>query len=344
MTVAITRNFAARPRAQPELLTPPVLEHPASATGRPKPDYGSDMTRPRRSLRSALIRPVIGVIGKKKRSQSPEATLRNAAELALRPHPFAPSPRTMKGVDVAARRINGWPVYTITPRTPVRQHALFAHGGSFVHEISPWHWRMVASLAARTGTEFTVPIYPLIPFGTAREVVDGFTDLATAIVERAGAAKTVLIGDSAGGTIALATAMQLRDRGIPAPRDLVLISPAVDLTFSDPLIERIAPKDPWLAVPGLKALAEKWRGELPLTNPAVSPINGSLAGIGRITLFTGTHDILHADAAALARAAAASGHPLDLHLAPNMLHNYPVLPIPEGAAARRVIEGVLLRN
>ena len=295
----------------------------------------------RRSIRSVLVRPAIRVIGKKGRSQSAEATMRNAADLALRPEPFAPAARLVRKVDVTARRVNGWPVYTIRPKTETNQHAVFSHGGSFVHEISPWHWKMIARLANNTGTEFTVPIYPLIPFGTAAEVVGGVAELTAEIVARVGAEKTVLIGDSAGGTISLAAAMKLRDRGIQAPRDVILISPAVDLSFSDPLIDRIAPKDPWLAAPGLRALADKWRGDLPLTDPSVSPVHGSLAGIGRITLFSGTHDILNSDAAALVRKAAAERHPLDFHQAPNMLHNYPVLPIPEGEAALRVIERVL---
>jgi acetyl esterase/lipase len=73
----------------------------------------------------------------------------------------------------------------------------------------------------------------------------------------------------------------------------------------------------------------------------VSPLFGDLTGIGRITLFSGTHDITNADAHALARRARAAQHPFDLHERPNLLHVYPLLPIPEGAEARRLIARIV---
>jgi acetyl esterase/lipase len=284
-------------------------------------------------------------MGGKREFSSAEATLRTALEHQLRPESFAPPKSIDRAVRLSVRYVGGWPVYTVTPRrVPVRRRALYVHGGAWVHEISPFHWWLVAGLAAKTGTEFTVPIYPLAPRGTAAEVVPGVADLASRLIEEAGASRVVLLGDSAGGTIALAAAMLLRDRGVPAPRDLVLIAPVIDMTFTDPLIYRIEPRDPWLDVPGPRAVAEWWRGELPIEHPFVSPVNAPLAGIGRITLFSGTRDITHADAITLARKARAEGHPLDFHQRADMLHVYPLLPIPEGAEARRAIRAVLDRD
>ncbi|WP_108251626.1 alpha/beta hydrolase fold domain-containing protein [Planctomonas deserti] len=300
------------------------------------------MTRTTRSVRSTLIRPAITLLGYQREFRSGERTLGGAMDRVVRPEPFAPPRFLDRSVRISARRVQGWPVYTVTPKAGrTHRRAVYAHGGAWVHEISFWHWRLVAELARATGTEFVVPIYPLVPLGTAGSVVPVFADLAEELVDEVGGEYVALLGDSAGGTIALATAMLLRDRGVPAPRDVVLIAPALDLSFTDPLIPRIQPTDPWLAVPGGRAAAERWRGELPLSDPLVSPIHGSLDGLGRITLFSGTHDILNADALALDRKARERRHPLDFHQVPNMLHVYPLLPIPEGAAARRAIAAVL---
>jgi acetyl esterase/lipase len=289
--------------------------------------------------------PAIRIRGGKREFSSAERTMRLAEEHLVRPESFAPPRSLDRNVRIAVRHIGGWPVYTVTPRTgPVRRSALYAHGGAWVHEISSFHWRLVAGLASRTGTEFTVPIYPLAPRGTAAEVVPAFADLAAGLVASAGASRVVLLGDSAGGTIALATAMLLRDRGVPAPRDIVLIAPVIDLTFTDPLIYRIEPSDPWLDVPGPRAAAEWWRGDLPIEHPLVSPVNAPLAGLGRIALFSGTRDITYADSITLARKARAEQHPLDFHQRANMLHVYPLLPIPEGAEARAEIRRVLARD
>lgn len=307
------------------------------------------MNSHRPSLLSTLVPPVIRALGSKREFSSAERTVRRAEAHRLRPEPFAPPKGLDRSMRVSVRREGGWPVYTVGPK-PGRQHgathrrALYVHGGAWVHEISPFHWRLVADLARRTDTEITVPIYPLAPAGTASEVVPAIADLVDADIAAVGADKVVLLGDSAGGTIALAAAMLLQTRGRPNPRDLVLIAPVIDLSFTDPVIYEIEPRDPWLNVPGPRAAAELWRGTLPIADPLVSPVHGSLAGLGRITLFSGTRDITHADARTLVRKAKAEGHPLDFQQAANMLHVYPLLPIPEGAVAREAIRQVLARR
>lgn len=297
-----------------------------------------------RSLLSVLVPPVIRLMGGKKELGSAQNTLRAAREHVLRPESFAPPKSLDRRVTITQRDVAGWPVYTVTPQnTPARQRVLYTHGGTWVHEISPFHWRLIAGLATSTGTEFTVPIYPLVPRATASDVVPVIADLAAELVRETGGDNVVLMGDSAGGTITLAAAMLLRDRGVEAPRDIVLISPVIDLTFTDPVIYQILPSDPWLDVPGPSAVAQLWRGELSINDPLVSPVNGSLEGLGRITLFSGSRDITNADARTLVRKARAAGHPLSFHQRANMLHVYPLLPIPEGAEARREIQTVLTR-
>jgi acetyl esterase/lipase len=297
----------------------------------------------RRSLLSDLVPPVIRAMGGKREFSSAAVTLGRAEAHLLRPESYSPPRSLDRRVDIDVREVGGWPVYTVTPKTgAVRRRALYTHGGAWVHEISPFHWRLVAGLAASTGTEFTVPIYPLVPRGTAGAVVPVIADLAARLVTEAGARNVVLLGDSAGGTITLSAAMLLRDRGVPAPRDVVLLAPVIDMSFTDPVIYEILPRDPWLDVPGPRAAGELWRGDLGIEHPLVSPLHGPLAGIGRLTLFSGTRDITHADARTSVRKARAEGHPLDFHQRANMLHVYPLLPIPEGAEARRAIADVLV--
>jgi acetyl esterase/lipase len=300
------------------------------------------MTGTKRSLRSALMPAVITLLGYQREFRSADRMLDGVAELLVRPETFAPPRSLSRSVRFSVRSVQGWPVYTMTPKTRLSgRRVLFAHGGAWVHQISVWHWRLLAELATATGAEFVVPIYPVAPIGTAQEVIPIVADLVEELIDEVGEEDVTVLGDSAGGTIALATAMLLRDRRIPAPRDVILIAPALDLSLTDPLIARIQPTDPWLAVPGARAAADLWRGTLPVSDPLVSPLHGSLDGLGRITVFSGTHDILNADALALDRKARATGHPLDFHHEPNLLHNYPLLPIPEGATARRAIAEVL---
>ncbi|MCA2208759.1 alpha/beta hydrolase fold domain-containing protein [Nocardia rosealba] len=255
-------------------------------------------------------------------------------ELALRPLPYGP-PRTLRGVDIAVVRDRGWPVYTLTPRTgKPRGGLVYAHGGGWVGEIAVQHWRLAAMLAIRARLTVTVPIYPLIPFGTAADVIPRVADLVRTSADEHG--PTFLAGDSAGGQIALSTALHLRDLGTTLPRT-VLISPALDLTLENPQIDIVQQRDPWLGRDGGLVYGRRWSGELPMKDPMVSPLFGDLTGLGPLTLFTGTDDILNPDARLLRDKARAAGVDLDYIEEPGLVHVYPLTPSPEGARARRRI-------
>ena len=235
-----------------------------------------------------------------------------------------------------------WPVFDVTPKSGATgARALFLHGGCYVYEIDPFHWSFVADLAEASGTTITVPIFPLAPRSSAATVVPLAADLAAELVRDAGSERTSILGDSAGGGMALSVAQILRDRGIPPLHATVLVSPWLDISGEDPRLAEIAPRDPWLAIPGTHAAGVLWRGELDPHDPLVSPMFGSLDGLGPVTMFSGTRDILNADATKFVPLAAAAGLPLDYHEARGMIHNYPILPIPEGKRAREVIAAAL---
>jgi monoterpene epsilon-lactone hydrolase len=289
------------------------------------------------SLAARLMPLAITLRGGKRRFRSADRTLAHVERLRRNPASSSPPAAVTRRADVTSRTVAGWQVYTVAPRGASTLHALYLHGGSYVYEIAPQHWTMIADLADRGGITFTVPILPLAPTETADTMVPKAADLAAALVDEFGAANVSLFGDSAGGGMALAVAQVLRDRGVPSPHATILIAPWLDVSCSDPRLAEIAPHDPWLAVPGSRAAGDLYRGELSDTDPFVSPIHGSLDDLGPVTVFTGTRDILNADAHRLRALAAAAGLPLDFHEVEGMIHNYPLLPIPEAGTARDIM-------
>ncbi len=201
---------------------------------------------------------------------------------------------------------------------------------------------MTRASCTATSTRITVPIYPLAPLGVAEHVVPTATDLAAEIIGEVGADHTALLGDSAGGGMTLAVALQLRDRRLAAPYRTVLISPWLDVSLTAPDIPALAAKDPFLAPAGLVAAGEIYRGELPAEDPRVSPINGDFSGLGPITVLSETHDILNSDAKRFVPLAKEAGVSIDYHEAPDMLHVYPLFPIPEAKQARQTINEALM--
>jgi acetyl esterase/lipase len=291
------------------------------------------------SLASRLMPAVMTIRGSKRVFATAGAMERKLTRQSAGARPkFAPPAGLSKTVEVRELTVAGWTVYEISPRgVQAPRRALYLHGGCYVFEIALQHWLFVARLAVETQTRFLVPIYPLAPLETADTIVPKATDLAASLIAEVGADNVSVLGDSAGGGMALAVAMQLRDRGIRAPHATVLISPWLDISGTDPQLAVLAPRDPWLAVPGSHFAGGVYRGPLREDDPIVSPINGGLAGLGAITMFSGTRDILNADATRLMRLARTAGLAIDYHEVPEMIHVFPILPIPEGTAARATV-------
>ena len=140
-----------------------------------------------------------------------------------------------------------------------------------------------------------VPIYPLAstPQGRAQTVIPDMADLISARVTQHGADNVSVYGDSAGGGMALAVAQLLVSRGEPTPSHMVLISPWLDITMSNPAIASI--NDPVLRTASLRKAGQQWAGDLSLTDPFVSPLYGSLVGLPPTAVYCGNLDLLAAD-------------------------------------------------
>lgn len=266
-------------------------------------------------------------------------------ERRLRPLSWAPPAKLPFDVKIEADRRHGWPVYVVRPASgEPRGAVVYVHGGGWVNEIVKQHWQFISQIAAQSQTTVIVPIYPLVPWGTALEVRDTVVQLIRdAIAEYDTVA---LAGDSAGGQIALSVALALRDEGVTFPHT-ALIAPAVDLTWSNPRIPEVQPSDPWLAVPGGRVLADAWRGELDIKDPAVSPLFGNFEGLGPISIYSGMRDVLNPDAHVLLEKLRAAGVTAELYEVAGQLHAYPLLPTAVGATARSRITADLraaLRN
>lgn len=293
------------------------------------------------TLPQRAVPAILKLTGRNKVFWDREAAEQRVEDRVLRPRSFAPPKRLRAEVSITREEIRGWPVYTITPRAAEGEpqgNTVFVHGGGWVNEIVAPHWQLAASIAAESATTVTVPIYPLVPLGTAEQVVPGVASLVRDSVDRG--VETRLFGDSAGGQIALSAALQLRDAGVVLPRT-VLLSPALDLTWSNPGIDLVQPSDPWLARPGGRHFSELWRDALEVTDPRVSPLHGDFAGLGPLSVFIGTWDILNPDTQLLLQAAETAGVEVDFYEREGEVHVYALLPTAWGRQDRqRIIEAL----
>lgn len=289
------------------------------------------------TLQSRLLDLLLPLTGRKKWWASAAVVQARVQKLALRPAPHHPVGLGRK-VKVSLRFTEGWTVYDLEPvrSDGVRHHIVFLHGGAYVHEIVSSHWKFVGYLVDKTNTHCVVPIYPLAPRGTAKEVVPAVGRMLRDLIRAVGAQNVTVVGNSAGGGLSVAAAQWLRDGRHPQPKTLILICPGVDGTLKQ-CTQADAARDVMQDVPGMIEAFRMYAGDLDVAHPFVSPSNSDFDGLAPMLIFSGTYDLYHPDIISLANKAARAGVPVELHVRNGLQHNYPLLPTPEGREARRFI-------
>ncbi len=233
----------------------------------------------------------------------------------------------------------GFPSHVLTPRARQVQRTLYyVHGGGFMAPIDAFHVRYATRLADAIGARVVMPDYPLAPEHSWRDSHDALVEDAQRWSTQPGG--IVLAGDSAGGGLALAMALSMRERGLEPATHLLMHAPWVDLTTSTPETTAAAARDPWLSLTKMEAYALWWAGtEADLGRPEVSPALADLTGLPRALMLYGTRDLLHPGCRLLAGRAADAGWDLTAIEEPDLIHVYGLLPfIPE---ARRAFDQVV---
>ena len=149
----------------------------------------------------------------------------------------------------------------------------------------------------------------------------------------------IFAGGSAGGNLALATLLALRERdGNPKPcAGVIAMSRWTDLAATGPSGVENADSDDVLAPPTKDVnIALAYADEAAFTNPLVSPLYGEYAGAPPILLFASTIEMLRDDSTRLAEKLRGTGVDVRLNLVADMPHCWPIFPsLPEAAAAQR---------
>lgn len=282
--------------------------------------------RRRPSLRSRLMRSVI----RRYKDTSPiAATVERLAsqEVDGRPAPTPHGP-SLRGITVERLLIADTTVYRLrSSRTPPSRAVLYWHGGGYIEDTSIGTWRLGAQFVRETDAEVWIPAYRLAPRQTADTTVQTAAAIYRSLLSRWPSKAVTIAGDSAGGGLALAMTQAALAAGDPAPALLGLFAPWVDLTMSDPAEEAF--DDPMLDHARLTDSAKAYAGNLPLTDPRVSPIHGTLEGLPPTCIIVGDDDMLVHQNRRLRDLMAAQSLPVTYIEDPHMMHCHIMMPIPE---------------
>lgn len=230
-------------------------------------------------------------------------------------------------------------VFHVNRDTASDYTVFYMHGGGYQHDFSPFHWKFIKKIVEQTDAAVIAPAYHLIPFGTCRDAFDLIVPLYTGYAAEHPEKKIILMGDSSGGGLALALAEYFKEEGIRMPDEIILLSPWLDVTMDNPDIREYIRKDPWLTIPWLKVCGRTWAGSFDLRDYRVSPLFGDVSGLKNVTVFSGTRELFYPDIVRFADMLDDSGN--KLIIGQNMIHVFPILPIPEAEKYRdRIFETI----
>jgi len=167
---------------------------------------------------------------------------------------------------------------------------------AYYANINVQHWQLIEKILQTINAKIIVPDYPLAPEANCIDVYSFMTTLYTRIITENPNKRIILMGDSAGGGIALGFAQKSKNDNVKQPDEIILFSPWLDVSMSNPDIINFEKNDNILSKNGLKHAGIKYAGNLNQTDYRVSPIYGDFKGLGKISIFTGTNDMLIADA------------------------------------------------
>jgi acetyl esterase/lipase len=128
---------------------------------------------------------------------------------------------------------------------------LYLHGGAYVNPPQKVQWDACDSIAAQAGCAAVLPVYLTAPNFTFDQCYDALLELYDSMLETYAPSDIVLMGDSAGGGLALGLAMWLDELGYEQPKMIVCYSPELDITLSNPDLKEYEKLDAMLAIDGI---------------------------------------------------------------------------------------------
>ncbi|QBQ95894.1 alpha/beta hydrolase [Paraburkholderia pallida] len=215
---------------------------------------------------------------------------------------------------------------------------LYLHGGGYYFCSPKTHRAIAFGLATRAEADLFSLDYRLAPehpFPAALD--DALAAYRRLLADGAPAQSLVIAGDSAGGGLALATLVALRDAGDPLPAGAVLYSPWTDLAATGASIHENDGRDPMFCGDVFARIAPLYLGTASATDPYASPLYADLHGLPPLFMLAGSTETLLDDTRRVAQRARAAGVSVACGIERDLPHVWPIY-APFMPEARRALD------
>ncbi|MFE2887195.1 alpha/beta hydrolase [Streptomyces graminifolii] len=204
---------------------------------------------------------------------------------------------------------------------PTGVTVLYFHGGAYAIGSAAASVGLVSEIARRTAATALSVDYRLAPEHPFPAAVDDALTAYRALLDRGVRAASIAVtGESAGGGLALALLLAIRDAGLPQPSSVTVLSPWADLTQSGATMASRAEADPALTPEALEIRAADYLAGADPRTALASPLFAELRGLPPLLIQAGGREILLDDALRLAARAARADVPVTLQTFPGAPH------------------------
>jgi acetyl esterase/lipase len=207
---------------------------------------------------------------------------------------------------------------------------LYFHGGGYIAGSPETHRSLVARLCQAgqaRGFSLAYRLAPEFPFPAAlRDCLDAYRFL---LQKNTQPSSIVLAGDDAGGGLAFACLVAIRNAGLPMPAGCVAMSPWVDLSLSGCSMLANARSDTTLSWQLLFMNARQYLKKQSAADPYASPIYASFRDFPPLMVHAGSREILRDDASRIGEKAAEAGIPISVEIYDGMQHVFQATDVPE---------------
>lgn len=212
---------------------------------------------------------------------------------------------------------------TVEKAVTGKAHVFLLHGGGYSAEALPRHADIVRALVNK-GFRVTAFAYPLFPEHDLMEIHAAVYEAWQLLCELYPEDTFAMFGDSAGGALSLNLLMRLREEGdIRRPVKTVLASPALDMSLTNPEIDKYKDVDISVSFYSAKMLGEHLAGDRDPKGVFLSPLYGDLHDLGQMLMFYGGKEFLRPDCELFAaKIHRTKGTEIQAYMAQERYHDY----------------------
>jgi epsilon-lactone hydrolase len=231
-----------------------------------------------------------------------------------------------ENVRYSSSKVAGVPVILAIPPEADGDVIIYCHGGGFCVGSADGRRKLGGHFATHLRASVVIMDYRLAPEHPFPAAIEDSVAVYRALrAEQSGKSRILMAGDSAGGNLAIATALKLRDLGEPLPVGIIAFSPWLDMENLGETLDTNSSTDTLVNRAMLEGMISTYLADASPTNPLANPLKAELTGLPPVYVNAGSSEALLSDTTRFAEAAKTAGVDVTISIVENMQHVFPCL-------------------